>query len=291
MARILNLNIFLMILLIATSYMATGITGCGSSGGGGNNKTTIRGTIEEVIGSDGQVSGVRVSIFEGNQRRSSDRTNSAGDFRITYTPDDDNARIEFEGDDYILSRNISVTRASDVQLNEIINTINPEIIFTEWTVDQRRLTLSSFDEVIFNSTEATFQINAKGKNCIRAKGDSRVDITALSISLINCSEGINTSSFGFVSLQADEDINISAKKDGLNTQDNSSVTVSMALNSIANNIFITSDNQNGIRTSGNSAVLVDPQFNCTVTGDKDAVRISGNSTVDTKTCTLVSGGN
>ncbi len=65
----------------------------------------------------------------------------------------------------------------------------------------------------------------------------------------------------------------------------------MALNSTANNILITSENQNGIRTSGNSAVLVDPQFNCTITGDKDAVRISGNSTVDTKTCTLVSGGN
>lgn len=291
MARLLNLNTFLIILLIATSYMATSITGCGSGDGGGNNKTTIRGTVENVIGSGGQVSGIRVSIFEGNSRRSSDRTNNSGDFRITYTPDDDNARIEFEGDDYILSRNISVTRGSDVQLNEIINTITPEIIFTEWTVDQRRLTLSSFDEVIFNSTEAVFQINAKGKNCIRAKGDSRVDITALSISLINCSEGITTSSFGFVNLQADEDININAKKDGIKSQDNSSVTVSMALSSTGNNIFITSENQNGIRSSGNSAVLVDPQFNCTVTGDKQAVRISGNSTVDTKTCTLVSGGN
>jgi len=291
MARILNLNTFLLILLIATSYIATSITGCGSSGSGGNNKTTIRGTIEEVIGGSGDVSGIRVSIFEGNKRRSSDRTNNAGDFRITYKPDDDSPIIEFEGDDFILARTISITRRSDVQLNEIIDTITPEIIFTEWTVDQRRLTLSSFDEVIFNSTEAVFQIDGKGKNCIRAKGDSRAEITALSISLINCSEGITTSSFGFVSLMADEDINLSARQDGISTQDNSSVTVSMTLNPIANNIFITSDRQNGIRASGNSAVHVDPQFNCIVTGFKDAVRKTGTSSVTTNTCTLVSGGN
>lgn len=291
MAKKLNLNTFLLILLIATSYIATSITGCDSDNGGGNNKTTIRGTIEQVIGPNTDVSGIRVSIFEGNRRRTSDRTNNSGDFRLTYKPDDDSPRIEFEGDDYILSRNISVTEGSDVTLDEIIDTVTPEIIFTEWIVEQRRLTLSSFDEVIFNSTEAIFQIDGKGNNCIRAKGDSRVEITALSISLINCSEGITTSSFGFVNLQADENINLISRQDGIRTQDNSSVTIAMTSNPVANNIFITSERQNGIRTSGNSAVLVDPQLNCTVTGDKDAVRISGNSTVDTKTCTLVSGGN
>ncbi len=291
MAKILNINTFLVFLLVLTSYMATGVTGCGNSGGGGKNKSTIRGTVEEVIGSNGEVSGIRVSIFEGNRRRASDRTNNAGNFRITYKPDDDSPRIEFEGDDYILSRTISMTRGSDVQLNEIIDTITPEIIFTEWTVDQRRLRLSGFDEVIFNSTEAVFQINGRGNNCIRAKGDSRVEITAQSISLINCSEGITTSSFGFVDLQADEDINIEARQDGIRTQDNSSATVSMTISPVANNIFITSTRQNGIRTSGNSSVLVDPQLNCTISGFKDAVRVSGNSSADTTTCTLVSGGN
>ena len=291
MPKILNLNTFLIILLVASSYVATGITGCDSSNGGGKNKTTIRGTVEEVIGGSGDVSGIRVSIFEGNRRRSSDRTNNSGDFRITYTPDSNNATIEFEGDTFTLSRNISVTRGSDVQLNEIIDTITPEIIFTEWTVDQRRLRLSGFDQVTFNSLEAVFQIDGRGNNCIRAKGDSRVEITAQSISLINCSEGITTSSFGFVDLQADLDINISSRQDGINTSDNSSVTLSMTSNPVNNNIFITSTRQNGIRAAGNSAVLVDPQNNCTVTGDKDAVRISGNSTVDTMTCTLVSGGN
>jgi len=289
MARILNLNSFLLILLIAASYIATGITGCDSGGGGGNNKTTIRGTIEEVIGLNPDVSGIRVSIFEGNKRRTSDRTNNAGEFRLTYKPDDNTPRIEFEGDDYILSRNISVTEGSDVTLDEIIDTINPEIIFTEWTVNQRRLRLSSFDEVIFNSTEAVFQIDGKGNNCIRAKGESQVEITALSISLINCSEGITTSSFALVDLRADEDINIIAKKDGIKSQDNSSVTLSMTLNPFDNNIFVTSNNENGIRSSGSSVVFVDPQNNCTITGSKDAVRQSGTSTVNTTTCTLVSG--
>jgi hypothetical protein len=284
----LNLNSFLLILLIATSYVATGITGCDSGNGGGKKKSTIRGTVEEVIGPNTDVSGIRVSIFEGNKRRTSDRTNNAGEFRLTYKPDDSTPRIEFEGDNYTLSRTISMTRSSDVTLNEVIDTTTPEIIFTEWTVDQRRLTLSSFDEVTFNSTEAVFQINGKGNNCIRAKGESQVEITAASISLINCSEGITTSSFALVDLRADEDINISANKDGIKAQDNSSVTLSMTLNPFDNNIFITSNKENGIRASGSSVVFVDPQNLCTITGAKDAVRQSGTSTVNTTTCTLVS---
>ena len=75
MAKVLNLNTFLLILLMATSFIATSITGCSSSNGGGNNKTTIRGVVEEVIGGSGDVSDIRVSIFENNNRRVSDRTN------------------------------------------------------------------------------------------------------------------------------------------------------------------------------------------------------------------------
>jgi len=286
MPKILNLNTFLLILLIATSYISTGAVGCGSSGGGGNNKTTIRGVIEQVIGGTGEVSGIRVSIFENNNRRVSDRTNQSGVFRLTYKPDNDIAEIEFEGSDFTLSRFISVTQGSDVTLDEIIDTITPEIIFTEWVVDQRRLTLSSFDQVIFNDTEATFRIDGKNKNCIRAKGESRVEITARSISLINCSEGITTSSFALVDLQADEDINVIANKDGINSQDNSSVTLSMTNNPVANNIFITSNKENGIRASGSSVVIVDPELNCTITGAKDAIRQSGTN-VDPDGCTLV----
>lgn len=287
MPKILNLNTFLLILLIATSYISTGVVGCGSSGGGGNNKTTIRGVIEQVIGGTGEVSGIRVSIFENNRRRTSDRTNQSGVFRLTYKPDNDIAEIEFEGSDFTLSRFISVTQGSDVTLDEIIDTITPEIIFTEWVVDQRRLTLSSFDQVIFNDTEATFRIDGKNKNCIRAKGESRVEITARSISLINCSEGITTSSFALVDLQADEDINVIANKDGIKSQDNSSVTLSMTNNPVANNIFITSNKENGIRASGSSVVIVDPELNCTITGAKDAIRQSGTSVVDPDGCTLV----
>ena len=289
MAKIINLNSFLLIMLIATSYMATGITGCGGSGGGGNNKTTIQGTIEEVIGPDTDVSGIKVSIFEGNKRRASDRTNNAGEFKLKYKPNDSTPRIEFEGADYILSRTISMTRGSDVTLDEIIDTITPEIFFTQWTVDQRRLKLSSFDEVTFNSTEAEFRIDGKGNDCIRARGESQVEITAASISLINCAEGITTSSFALVDLRANDDINIIANKDGIKSQDNSSVTLSMTLNPFDNNIFVTSNKENGIRASGSSVVFVDPQNACTITGAKDAVRQSGTSTVNTTTCTLSSG--
>ncbi|MCK5392076.1 MAG: hypothetical protein KAJ31_06585 [Deltaproteobacteria bacterium] len=287
MPKILNLNTFLLILLVATSYISTGVVGCGSSGGGGNNKTTIRGTIEQVIGGTGEVSGIRVSIFENNKRRVSDRTNQSGEFRLTYKPDSNLATIEFEGSDFTLSRVISVTEGSDVTLDETINTITPEITFTVWTVDQRRLRLSSFDQVIFNATEATFMIDGKGNNCIRAKGESTVEITARSIFLFNCAEGITTLSLARVDLLADEEINVSAKKDGINSQDNSSVKLSMTINPVANNIFITSDKENGIRASGSSKVTVDPEISCIITGAKNAIRSTGLAVVEPDGCTLV----
>ncbi len=104
MPKILNLNTFLLILLIATSYISTGVVGCGSSGGGGNNKTTIRGVIEQVIGGTGEVSGIRVSIFENITTSLPTAQTNQGEFRLTYKPDNDLATIEFEGSDFTLSR-------------------------------------------------------------------------------------------------------------------------------------------------------------------------------------------
>ena len=69
--------------------------------------------------------------------------------------------------------------------------------------------------------------------------------------------------------------------------DNSSVSLSMTGTPIDNNIFITSEKENGIRASGASIVIVDPQNNCTITGAKNAINQSGTSMVDPDGCTLV----
>lgn len=287
MVKLLNKNSVVLIVLIAVSFAVSGISGCDNSGGGSSNKTRINGIVEQVI--DGPVSDIRVSIFENNKRRDSDRTNQFGEFNLKFKPNFNNVRIEFEGTNYTLSRNIAVTPDSDVDLSVIIQISPANITFTSWTVFQDRIRTNSFDEFLFNSTEADFRIDGNGNNCIRANGDSRVEITARSITFIDCKEGISTESFGLVILEADEDISLIANRDAIRTRDNTFVRIAMTGSAVDNNIFITSNKENGIRASGSSEVVIDPQNDCTITGAKDAINQSGTSTVDPDGCTLADG--
>ena len=132
-----------------------------------------------------------------------------------------------------------------------------------------------------------FRIDGNGRKCIQAKRNSRIEITAESISLIDCSEGISTESFGLVVLEALFDIDLLATKDGIRSRDNSVVRLAMTINAVDNNIFITSTRENGIRASGASDVTVDPQNDCTITGAKNAINESGTATIDPDGCTLV----
>jgi len=286
MGKFLNKSSFLLILLLAVAWASSGLSGCDNSGGG-DNRTRINGLVEEVI--DGPVSDIRVSIYENNNRRASTRTNQSGEFNLRFKPNFNTVRIEFEGDDYTLSRMISVTPDSDVDLDVIIQISPAQITFTNWTVFQDPLRANSFDDIQFNSTEADFNVDGRNNDCISVKGDSRIEITARSISLINCKNGINAESFGLVILEADEDISLNANREGIRTRDNTIVRLAMTGSPVDNNIFITSLRENGIRASGSSEVIIDPQNNCTITGDKNAVNQSGTSSVDTDGCTLVDG--
>jgi hypothetical protein len=288
MVKFLNRHSFLLFLLLITSFISYGFWGCDSGGGGGgNNKTRINGTVLQVI--DGPVSDIRVSIFENNRRKQSTRTNQFGEFNLRFTPDFNTVRIEFEGPDYTLSRIISVTRDSDVELDVILQ-ISPGAIFVEnWVVFQNRIRASGFDEIIFDSLEADFNIDGNGNDCISAKGDSRIEIAARNISLIDCKEGIRAENFGFVLLEADEDISVSANRDGIRTNNNTFVRLARTVTPVDNNIFVTSLRENGIRASGSSAVEIDPQNECTISGAKLAVDQSGTSNVNPSTCTLIDG--
>ena len=287
MVKILNNKPFLLILLLAVSYASSGIIGCDSSGGGSSNRVKIDGVVEEVVG--GVVSGIKVRVFENGKRRDMDTTNSLGEFRLKFRPNAESALVtlEFDGPDFTLSRVITVTRGSEVDLSLIIEVSPPSITFTVWTVEQDRINLARFDELIFDETEAIFRVDGNGRKCITAKGESRVEITAESISLIDCSEGISVESFGLVILEALFDINLIARKDGIRARDNTLVRLSMSTNPIDNNIFITSTKENGIRASGSSDVTIDPQNTCTISGSKNAINQSGTSVVDPDGCTLV----
>ncbi len=288
MVKFLNKHSFLLILLLITSFISYGFWGCGDDGGGGgNNRTRINGTVLQVI--DGPVSDIRVSIFENNRRKQSTRTNQFGEFNLRFKPDFNTVRIEFEGPDYTLSRIISVTRDSDVEFDVILQT-SPGAIFVEnWAVFQNRIRANGFDEVLFDSLEADFNIDGNGNDCISVKGDARVEIAARNVTLIDCREGIHAENFGLVLLEADEDISVSANRDGIRTNNNTFVRLARTVTPVDNNIFITSLRENGIRASGSSAVEIDPQNECTISGAKSAIDQSGTSNVNPSSCTLIDG--
>lgn len=291
MVKFLNRHSFLLMLLLIAAFVSYGFWGCdsGGGGGGGSDRTRITGTVLQVI--DGPVSDIRVSIFENNNRRDSIRTNQFGEFNLRFKPNFETVRIEFEGPDYTLSRIISVTPDSDVEF-EVILQISPGEIFVEnWTVFQNRIKASGFDEISFDSLEADFNIDGNGNDCISAKGDSRIEIAARNITFIDCREGIHAENFGLVILEADEDINISANRDGIRTNNNTFVRVAQTVTPVDNNIFITSLRENGIRSQGSSEVEIDPQNSCSISGGdgKAAIDESGSSQVDPDGCTLIDG--
>ena len=287
MVKFLNKRSFMLILLLTTSFVSYGFWGCGDGGGGGGNRTRINGTVLQVI--DGPVSNIRVSIFENNRRKRSTRTNQFGEFNFKFKPDFNTVRIEFEGPNYTLSRIISVTRNSDVVFDVILQTSPGAIIVENWVVFQNRIRAGGFDDIIFDSLEADFNIDGNGNNCINVQGNARVEITARNITLIDCREGIHAENFGLVILEADENISLSANRDGIRTNNNTFVRLARTVTPVDNNIFVTSLRENGIRSSGASTVQIDPQNQCTVSGAKAAIVQSGTSNVNPGTCTLIGG--
>lgn len=291
MVKLLNRHSFLLILLVMVSLMSSSIWGCDSGGGGGGgDNTRINGTILEVI--SGSVSDIRVSIFNSNDKRiDSTRTNQLGQFTLRFKPNSDTVKIEFEvSDSQTLSRFIAVTRDSDVIFNVTLVVDAPsEIIVNDWTVFQDRIRSDGNDEFSFDSLEADFEIDGDGNTCIRSHGESLVEITARSITLVDCNIGIDTQGSGFVLLEADEDITISANKDAIKTSNDSFVRVTETVTPVDNNIFITSLREHGIRAAGSSEVEINPQNDCSISGAKSAIDQKDSSVVDPDGCTLVDG--
>lgn len=290
MVKLLNRHSFLLIFLIMVSFMSYGFWGCGSGGGGGGgDNTRINGTVLEVI--SGSVSDIRVSIFNSNDKRiDSTRTNQLGQFTLRFKPNSDTVKIEFEGDTFTLSRFIAVTRDSDVIFNVTLLVEGPgDIMVDDWTVFQDPIRSDGNDEFSFDSLEADFEIDGDGNTCIRAHGESLVEVTARSINLSDCNIGIDTQGSGFVLLEADEDITISANKDAIKTSNDSFVRVTETVTPVDNNIFITSLREHGIKAAGTSGVEINPQNDCSISGAKSALDVTGSAEVDPDGCTLVDG--
>jgi acetyltransferase-like isoleucine patch superfamily enzyme len=287
MAKLLNKNLFLLMCILLVSIMSSSNWSCGGSSNN-NNKTKINGTVLDVIG--GSVSDIKVTVYNTNDKKlDSTKTNQLGQFTLKFKPNTDMVKIQFEVSNTTLSRFIAVTKDSNVLFNVTLTVSPGNITINDWTVFQDPVRISNSDELTFDSLEADFEIDGNGNTFIRAQVNSIVKITERSITISDCDDGINTQDSGFIMLEADEDITISANKNAISTSNDSFVRVTQTITPVDNNIFITSLKGYGIKSAGSSQVEINPQNTCSISGTKSATSQSGTSSIDPDGCTLIDG--
>ena len=158
------------------------------------------------------------------------------------------------------------------------------VTILNFQIFQDRIRISGNDTFVFTDEDADFIIDGMGSDCIIAKGNSIIDISVNNITLADCGEGIRAVKNSDVRLETTLDINITAFNNGVRGENSSFVSLTSN-----NSIFISSDNANGIRTTGNSSVIVDPTSACTIFGGENAISEGGNSNIDTDICSLAAG--
>jgi len=312
-----NLNSLLISALLISSFSFMSCDG----GGDGNNKTSLNGTIQQIIvlaegqrikfptkpenksiikslvnklqslitEAMAQEPGVLVSVEENGRTLDSDTTNESGEYSLRFTSETGMVTIRFEGTGFNLARVIKVTDDSVVTLNVNIDLAIPAIIFTKWEVLQDRISLNNNDEFIFDELEANFTINGDGRDCVRTSNSSSVIVRVKNITIFGCDRGLDSSNQSNITLEADEAINITSSADAIRSSNNSTVFVGKTFTPVSNTVSISSNRNFGIRGSEDSFVVIEPQGTCTISGADGAIRVTGNSIVTTGSCTLVGG--
>ncbi len=242
--------------------------------GGGGKRVLISGNVENIAATVlAIVNGIEVD---------SDETDADGDFRLRVPSEFSNVGLLFETGQFDAETIISITPDSEVTLD--VSLAAGSVTILNFQIFQDRIRLSGIDTFIFTEKYAEFIIDVNGSDCIIAKGNSIIDISVENITLADCGEGIRAVKNSDVLLETTLDINISAFSNGIRGENNSFVSLTSN-----NSIFIISDNDNGIRTTGNSTVIVDPTTACTSFGGENATSEGGNSNIDPDGCSLASG--
>jgi len=312
-----NLNSLLISALLISSFSFMSCDG----GGGDNNKTSLNGTIQQIIvlaegqrinfppkpenssairnlakkllsfitEAKAQVPGVLVSVEENGRTLDSDITDEFGNFSLRFTSETGMVTIRFEDTGFNLARVIKVTDDSVVTLDVDIDLVTPAIIFTSWGVLQDRLQLNNNEEFTFDELEANFSINGDGRNCVSTSGSSIVFVRVKSITIFGCDRGLDSSNQSIITLEADEAINITSDGDTIRTNNSSMVFVGQTIASTGNTVSISSNRNFGIRSFETSTVVINPQGTCTISGADGATRENDSSSITTGSCTLVGG--
>ena len=258
-----------------------------SCDGGGNNGDII---LEGIISNPSQFGEITAIVLQGNSRLGSVKVNSEGNFVIRFRSSAGVVTLRFESDTFNAERpNIQVVDQSVTNLNITLQ-LNPTLIIIDrWQVFQDPISFSSTQAINYNESQAEFNIDGDGGNCMFSGGTSVITYIVKSISITNCREGVRAQSSGSILLQADESIQISSNRDAIITLDDGFVEVGQTANPVNNTIVVESNNQFGINAAGNSIVDINPQNACSISGSRGAVNVNGGASVNTSSCTLSDG--
>ena len=277
---IMRNNLIVGLLIFSLSF---GFLSCDGGGTGGN---TI---FEGVISNIAQLGQVTVTIFDGNSNTRLGRTTTSpeGNFGIRFAPRAATIRVVFETNSFTAERpNVPIVAQSVTNWDMTLQQNPILIVINRWQVFQDPISLFNNDSIDYNESQAEFNLDANGGNCMFATGTTLISYRVKSISITDCREGVRAQSSATIILEADEDIEISANRDAVLALDDSVIEVGQSSNPNNNTIIIQSFNQFGINASGNSTVIIDPQNQCSISGDRGAVNVNQSATVDTSTCTL-----
>lgn len=272
-------------LLILTLSFAFAFSNC--DGGGSSGDIRIDGSVSNFA----QFGEITVTALENGNRLDRDKTDSQGNFSLSFRSSTGVISLRFQSDSFNAERpNIRVTDESTIVFDFTLQQNPTLIVINTWQVFQDPLFLRNEAELVFNEKLADIIINASGGNCVIATGSSAITFRVKSINIFNCREGVRVQGEASVILEADEDITISSNRDAVLSLDDTFVGIGMTTNPVNNSVLIESANLNGINAAGNSEVVIDPQDNqCSISGGRRAVNISGNASVDTDGCTLSDG--
>ncbi|MEQ9617649.1 MAG: hypothetical protein RIG61_00565 [Deltaproteobacteria bacterium] len=255
------------------------------TGGGGNI------SIDSKVSNSAQFGEITVTVLEDGRRLDSDKTDDGGNFNLRFRSNTGFVSLRFESDSFDAERpNLRVTDDSTILFDFTLQQ-NPTLItINSWQVLQDPLFLRNESELVFNEKLADIAIDADGGDCLIGTGSSVITFRVKSITIINCREGVRVQGTASVILEADEDITVSSNRDAVISFDDTFVRIGETSDPVDNSVLIQSANLNGINAAGNSVVEIDPQNNqCSISGGRRAVNVSGNASVDTDGCTLSDG--
>lgn len=274
-------SIILGFFILSLSFV---LPSCDGDGTGGNI------LLEGVVLNFSQFGEITVTVLQGNTRLGRTTVSPQGNFGIRFNSSTGVVSLRFESGSFNAERpNITVVDQSVTNLDITLQQNPTLIIINRWQVFQDPISISGDRVIELIESLAEFNLDANGGNCIFASGNSLITYRVKSISITNCREGVRAQTSASIVLEADESILISSNRDAILALDDALVEVGQTSNPVNNTITIQSTNQFGINAAGDSIVNINPQNQCSISGGRMAVNVSGNASVSTSNCTLSDG--